>query len=258
MKYIGEHVLPGQIGHFFAILFLASAAVATIAFFKANRQLHEAEKQSWLRFARIAFLTETVSVLGIFFTLYYITFNHYHEYFYAWNHSSATLQPEYLLASFWEGQEGSFMLWSFWHCVIGWFFIWRTPKWQAPVLTVLNLAQLCIATMLVGFYFAGLKIGSNPFILFRQQMQGMPLFENADYLNFPTIKQGQDLNTLLQNYWMVIHPPVLFLGFSSTIIPFGFAYAGLINKDHSWTKAALSWSCFSAAVLGTGIMMGGA
>jgi cytochrome c-type biogenesis protein CcmF len=57
---------------------------------------------------------------------------------------------------------------------------------------------------------------------------------------------------------MVIHPPVLFLGFASTIIPFGFAYAGLLNKDHSWTRVSLSWTCFSAAVLGTGIMMGAA
>jgi cytochrome c-type biogenesis protein CcmF len=57
---------------------------------------------------------------------------------------------------------------------------------------------------------------------------------------------------------MVIHPPILFLGFASTIVPFAFAYAGLTNKEHSWTKAALPWSLLSVAVLGTGIMMGAA
>ncbi len=258
MNYIGEHLLPGQLGHFFAVLSLVASLVATIAYFKANKTALPDEKQSWLRLARMAFLTETISVLSIFLILYFLISNHYHEYYYAWDHSSRSLQQQYLLASFWEGQEGSFMLWSFWHCVLGWVFTWRVKKWEAPVLTVISFAQFCIATMLVGIYFFDTKVGSNPFILFRDQMGNMPLFANPDYLSFPRIKEGNDLNSLLQNYWMVIHPPVLFLGFASTIIPFGFAYAGLLNKDHSWTKPAISWACFSGAVLGTGIMMGAA
>ncbi len=258
MNYIGEHLLPGELGHFFAILSLVASLVATIAFFKANKVIAPLEKRSWIRFARVAFFVETICVLGIFMCLYYIISNHYHEYYYAWDHSSRSLQPKYLLASFWEGQEGAFMLWSFWHCVLGWFFIWRVKKWEAPVMTVISFAQFCIATMLIGIYISNIKIGINPFILFRHQMADMPLFNNPDYLNFPRIKEGNDLNSLLQNYWMVIHPPVLFLGFASTIIPFSFAYAGLINKDHTWTKSSLSWTCFSAAVLGAGIMMGAA
>jgi len=259
MEYIGEHLLPGQIGHFFAILSLVASLIATVAYFKANRMIVPFDKESWLRFARGAFLVETISVFAIFITLYYIISNHYYEYFYAWDHTSRSLQSQYLLASFWEGQEGSFMLWSFWHCVIGWIFIWRTKKWEAPVMTVISFAQFCIATMLIGIYITEkTKIGSDPFILFRHHMPDMPLWNNADYLSFPRIQQGNDLNSLLQNYWMVIHPPVLFLGFASTIIPFGFAYAGLVNKDHSWTKSSLSWAAFSAAILGTGIMMGAA
>ncbi len=258
MNYTGEHLLYGQLGHFFALLSLVASLVATIAYFKANKAVIVSEKNSWLRFARLAFLAETISVISVFLILYVIISNHYHEYYYAWDHSSRSLQSQYLLASFWEGQEGSFMLWSFWHCVLGWVFTWRVKKWEAPVMTVVSFAQFCIASMLVGLYIYGVKIGSNPFILFRDQMSNMPLFNNPDYLNFPKIKEGNDLNSLLQNYWMVIHPPVLFMGFASTIIPFGFAYAGLVNKDHSWTKASLSWASFSAAVLGTGIMMGAA
>lgn len=73
------------------------------------------------------------------------------------------------------------------------------------------------------------------------------------------MQDGQGLNSLLQNYWMVIHPPVLFLGFASTIVPFAFAIAGLWKKDYSgWTKMAIPWTLLSACVLGTGIMMGGA
>ena len=62
-----------------------------------------------------------------------------------------------------------------------------------------------------------------------------------DYMS--SIKDGNDLNPLLQNYWMVIHPPVLFLGFASTIVPFAFAIAGLWTKKFGdWTKPALPWA----------------
>src|SRR5215471_5199217 len=251
MKYNGEHLFPGQLGHFFAVLSFVASLVATIAYFKAAKTNILTETTSWKKFARTAFFIETVSVFGIFFTLYYIISNHYHEYYYAWNHSSRSLEKKYLFASFWEGQEGSFMLWNIWHCVLGWILIWRSKKWEAPVMMVVSFAQVCISTMLLGIYFGTAKVGSNPFALLRNELNAPVLFTNPDYLQFDKIREGNDLNTLLQNYWMVIHPPILFLGFASTIIPFGLAYAGLINKDHSWTKTSLSWSCFSAAVLGT-------
>ncbi len=66
------------------------------------------------------------------------------------------------------------------------------------------------------------------------------------------------LNVLLRNYWMVIHPPVLFLGFASTIVPFAYAYAGIQTKRFGdWVNPVLPWALFSACVLGVGIMMGG-
>jgi cytochrome c-type biogenesis protein CcmF len=211
-----------------------------------------------MKFARIAFAIETFCVLGIFITLYLIISRHYHEYYYAWNHSSINLEKKYLFASFWEGQEGSFMLWNVWHCVLGWILIWRGKKWEAPVMSVVSFAQFCISTMLLGIYFGSAKIGGNPFALLRNELNAPALFANPDYLKFPKIAEGNDLNTLLQNYWMVIHPPVLFLGFASTIVPFAYAIAGLLKKDHSWAKAAIPWAAFSCAVLGTGIMMGAA
>ncbi len=258
MEYNGEHLFPGQLGHFIAVLSLVASLVAAISFFKSFRSVLPPEKLSWLKLAKAAFLINTVCVISMFAILWFLMFNHYHEYYYAWNHSSRSLQPKYLLASFWEGQEGAFLLWSFWNCVLGWLIIWREKTWRAPILTIISFAQFCIATMLLGIYFFGLKIGSNPFILFREQMPGIPIFSNPDYLTLPKIFEGNDLNSLLQNYWMVIHPPVLFLGFASTVIPFGFAFGGLMSKEHSWTKAALPWASFSAAVLGTGIMMGAA
>ena len=257
MEFVGEHLLPGQLGHFFAILSLVASLVATVAFFKATNRLETFEQKSWIRIARIAFLIETISVLALFAVLYYIISTHLFEYKYAWQHSSRDLQVEYLLSCFWEGQEGSFMLWSFWHCALGWVIIWKTGRWEAPVMTVVSFMQFALATMLIGIYFFGLKVGSSPFVLLRNEMQDAPIFSQPNYLEF--VKDGNGLNALLQNYWMVIHPPVLFLGFASTIVPFGFAMAGLWLKDHNgWTKPAIPWAAFSAAVLGVGIMMGAA
>jgi len=258
MKYIDEHLLPGQLGHFFIVLSLVASLVATIAFFIANKQIFIEQKNSWLRIARFSFLIETISVVSIFVVLYYIISHHLFEYKYAWQHSDKKLQFKYLLSCFWEGQEGSFLLWSFWHCVLGWLIIWKAKKpvhkeWEAGVMTVISFAQFCLATMVLGIYFWGVKVGSNPFVLLRNEMDA-PIFQKADYVNF--IKDGNGLNTLLQNYWMVIHPPILFLGFASVVVPFGYAFAGLMNKKHDWIKPALPWASFSAAALGLGIMLG--
>jgi len=257
MDYIGEHLLPGQIGHFFAILSLVASLVATIAFFKANYEQNPEQRKSWLRMARISFLLETISVVALFVVLYFIISNHLFEYKYAWQHSDRSLQVEYLLSCFWEGQEGSFMLWSFWHCVLGWFIIRRAKEWEPGVMTVMSFAQFCLATMLIGVYFFEKKVGSSPFVLLRNEMDA-PLFSSPDYIKALYERGGQGLNALLQNYWMVIHPPILFLGFASTIVPFAYAFAGLMNGKHDWIKRSLSWASFSAGILGLGIMMGAA
>ncbi|HEV8512072.1 MAG TPA: cytochrome c biogenesis protein CcsA, partial [Cyclobacteriaceae bacterium] len=71
-------------------------------------------------------------------------------------------------------------------------------------------------------------------------------------------KDGHGLNPLLQNYWMVIHPPTLFLGFALTLPPFAFCIAGLWQKRYSeWIKPALPWALTGGAILGLGILMGG-
>ena len=131
----------------------------------------------------------------------------------------------------------------------------KSTKWEAPVMTVISFAQVFLALMLLGLYFGGARIGSNPFVLTRNELEG-PIFSQPNYLSF--IKDGVGLNVLLRNYWMVIHPPVLFLGFASTIVPLAFAYAGLQTKKFGdWVKPALPWALASGCVLGVGIMMGG-
>ena len=266
MEYIGEHLLPGQLGHLFIVLSLVASLIATFSYFKSAQSKNDIDAAYWKKLARIAFITEVISVFAIFAILFYIISNHLFEYKYAWQHSSRSLEVKYLLACFWEGQEGSFLLWSVWHCVLGLILIKTSKKWEAPVMTVVSLMQFALATMIAGIYFFGWKMGTNPFILLRDS----GVLDNAPALHINSdvtmglrqdymlsILDGNDLNPLLQNYWMVIHPPVLFLGFASTIVPFAFVIAGLWKKNFGeWTKPALPWALFSAAVFGIGIMMG--
>ncbi len=254
MKFEGEHLLAGQIGQFFVLLAFVASLVSTVAYFKASKTDEFLQKNSWLKYARFAFITQAISVLTIFAMIFFICSNHYFEYLYAYKHASKELESKYLLACIWEGQEGSFLLWSIWHCVLGIVLILKSKKFEAHVMTVISFAQVFLALMLLGLYFGDVRIGSNPFVLTRNELEG-PIFSQPNYL--PFIKDGVGLNILLRNYWMVIHPPVLFLGFASTLVPLSFAYAGLSTKKFGeWIKPALPWALASACVLGVGIMMG--
>ncbi|MFN5641920.1 MAG: cytochrome C biogenesis protein, partial [Sphingobacteriales bacterium] len=131
MRYEGEHLLIGQIGHFLAILSFVASLLAAIAYFKASSANPLTEK--WKKLGRVAFFIQSISIVAIFFALYLIIYNHYFEYKYAYEHSKRSLDMQYLLSCFWEGQEGSFMLWTFWQSVLG-LVVMRTAKqWEAPV-----------------------------------------------------------------------------------------------------------------------------
>lgn len=256
MTFENEHLLPGQVGHFFVLLAFITSIISSLSYFKANREQLDSEKKSWINMARGAFYLQLLSLLVVFGCIYYVCANHFFEYIYAYKHSSLELEPKYLLACIWEGQEGSFLLWSLWHSVLGLAVIFTAKKREAPVMAILNVAQFFLIIMLLGIYITPeIRIGSNPFSLTRNELEG-PIFAQADYLTF--IRDGIGLNVLLRNYWMVIHPPILFLGFASTIIPVGFAYSSLTEKNYgSWIKPVLPWALFSCLALGVGIMMGG-
>jgi cytochrome c-type biogenesis protein CcmF len=259
MEYVGEHLMPGKLGQFFVVLSFAGSLVAAISYFKSAGAKTPEESSSWKRMARFAFLLNTISVFIVFATIFYIIHQHYFEYNFAWEHSSRNLDPKYMLSCIWEAQEGSFLLWMMWNGILGIILMLRVGKWEAPMLTIISFAQFCLTTMILGVYVFSFQVGHSPFMLVRQLFQEAPIFQRADYLSIPQMQDGQSLNALLQNYWMVIHPPILFLGFSSTLIPFAFAVSGLWKKEYgSWTKTALPWTLFSCCVLGTGIMMGAA
>ncbi|MES2809691.1 MAG: cytochrome c biogenesis protein CcsA [Bacteroidota bacterium] len=260
IAFKGEHLLPGHLGQFFTILAFGSALFAAISYYFATTNPTDA---SWKRLGRIGTLVNAVSVIGIGVCLFYIIINHLFEYHYAWRHSSRALPTHYIISSFWDGQEGSFWLWNFWQAVLSLVLIWRAKSWESPVLAVVQLSQAILATFLIGVEIFGSRIGSSPFILLREAIdlkESAPAFAaNPElYKNYLTyIKDGEGMNPLLQNYWMVIHPPTLFLGFASMIIPFAYAIAGLWTKRYKeWVLTAIPYALFATMILGTGIIMG--
>ena len=258
IQYIGEHAWAGTLGHVFTSLSLASSLLAVAAYFLSTTRRDAA----WTTLGRLGFRLHSGAVLGIVVLLFIMLFNHWFEFDYVWKHSNRAMPMKYILSCFWEGQEGSFLLWTFWHVVIGNILIARARDWEAPVMTVVAMVQVFLAVMVIGVYLGDVRIGSSPFLLIREVSDniGLPWTAMPNYLTaIPEFADGRGLNPLLQNYWMVIHPPTLFLGFAATLVPFAYAIAGLwTGRRSAWMGPALPWTLFGVMVLGTGILMGGA
>ena len=247
ITFVGENLFLGNIGHFFVVIAFVCALLSAIFYTKSlkNQTL-----------GRTFFITHVLAVLGVFVTLFVIIQGHYYEYAYAYEHSSNSLPIRYMVSCFWEGQEGSFLLWMVWNAILGLVLILTAKRWERGVLAIMALSQVVLTSMILGVDVFGVyKLGSSPFELLRDKMQA-PIFSMPNYLE--NVVDGTGLNPLLQNYWMVIHPPTLFLGFALTIIPFASAVTSLFEKEYrAWIKPALPWALAGGMILGAGIIMGG-
>jgi len=256
LQYLGEHLLPGIFGNIFVIVAFTAGLLATMSYFFAAK---EGAETSWRTIGRAAFRLQSLAIFGMAITLFIMLANQYFEYHYVWKYSSSEMPLRYILSSFWGGQEGSFLLWLVWHAVLGNILIYTSKTWEAPVMTVFSSVQAFLASMLLGLHIMEIQIGSNPFTMLLRDhpdFMNLPLFQNLHYAEH---LDGRGLNPLLQNYWMTIHPPTLFLGFASTLIPFTYALSGLWKKQYTeWMRPALPWAFFGIMILGTGILMGGA
>lgn len=255
IQYIGEQLIWGKIGNLLVMLTFTASLLSSFSYYKYFRS----NESSWRSIARKAFAVQTISVIGIFGLLFYLILNHRFEYYYVWEHSNKIMPLRYILSCFWEGQEGSFLLWMFWHCVLSWIIIATARLWEGGVMFVISLVQAFLASMILGVVVLGIKIGTNPFILLREHpdFANLPFIKLPDYLS--RINDGRGLNPLLQNYWMTIHPPTLFLGFALTVVPFAFAISALMKKDLTgWVRPAMPWIFTGVMILGTGILMGAA
>jgi cytochrome c-type biogenesis protein CcmF len=252
--YQNENLWFGHVGHFLIILAFVASCFGFIS--GLNYALDHSESNlSWKKATDWLYRIQFVAIVLVFSLLIVMFYTHQWEYHYIWRHSSSDLPWYFILSAFWEGQEGSFLLWILWNGLLGLYFVNKKDRLSVGVLAIMALIQAALYSMVLGVDLGGKLIGSDPFILLRNEMD-IPILSRPDYLTL--IKDGNGLNILLQNYWMVIHPPVLFLGFASVSIPFAYAVASLLHKDYtSWIPEVKSWSLFSLGILGMGILMGG-
>lgn len=188
--------------------------------------------------------------------LVYLLFTNQFQYFYVYNYTSTDLQNVYLAAAFYSGQEGSFMLWILCSFFVGLGIIkWTSDTYRTPVMFFMTLTQFFLLSMIAGISLFGINIGADPFRLTAQEFAHLPVFQNNPGF-IPD--EGSGLNDLLRSPWIVIHPPIIFLGFAMMTVPFAFAMASLWKKKyHEWIHPAFPWTLGANLCLLVAIFLGG-
>jgi len=254
MVFQGEHLFPGIVGRASIVLALffslASAFAYLIYHYKKEKSVH------LLRASRFLYGSHFILVLSACVLLFYILFNHYFEYNYVWKHSSVDTPVAYIISCFWAGQEGSFLIWILIQGFLGFFVVKRLSTFEPIALAVISFIQFLLIANILGINFLGFQIGASPFFLLRE-LNTDALFNDPNYLSF--ITDGNGLNPLLQNPWMVIHPPLIFSGYALAVIPYALIIAALIKKQYEEViKPLIFWTVTSLLFLGAGIIIGGA
>jgi cytochrome c-type biogenesis protein CcmF len=216
-------------------LLLASLVSAGFAFFLA---VLSTARPHLLEAARRATYGTTALIGTAVAALAYAFVTHDFRLSYVARYSDRSMSFGYLLSALWGGQDGSLLWWMFLLAVYSAACIyWLRGRYLA-------LQPYVIATLLSVIVFFGLVtlFAADPFTV---SLAGAPV-------------DGRGLNPLLQNFYMIVHPPALYLGFVGCTIPFAFAVAALISGrlDNEWIIAVRKWMLFAWLFLSLGNALG--
>lgn len=275
-----------MIGSIFLSAALVFSLIAMVMYYLSFRGY-----KNTLNFARYSYHGMAILVIAASTYLWYAILTHQYQYKYIFSYSNNSLSTGLLFSSFWGGQEGSFMLWLLLTAIIGiilqsysskrgdleprvmavfalsttfllimvspWFknpfeYIWLTPIF----IDVKNInPQYFNLPFLQNFVFTDQQTNAT-FIQMNKEFYALLTQAGVSVNQF--ISDGKGLNPQLLNYWMQIHPPMLFIGFAMTTVPFAFAMAALMKNDYrEWVNQSLPWLLAGMGILGLGIMMGG-
>ncbi len=220
--------LPGAVALWCALVFALAAAWGYARLLRGDESARAFARRAFRFFALSLVLASAVLLVCLAqrdFRIEYVA-----------QYSGLELPWHYQLAAFWAGQKGSFLIWLLWGALLG-IPLYRSAgaRDEAPVMGVYLLTLLGLLFILVR---------ENPFVM----LDRAP----AD---------GDGLNPLLQDNWMVIHPPIMFVGYALAAVPFAFSIAALWRRQSAegdgWAARAFPWALGGFLVLGTAILMGG-
>src|SRR5512140_3567603 len=225
------------LGHWVVVLALIAAGVSALQYYRAA-----SAGRNELALPRRLLTASTALLLLASAFLLVLLLRHDFSNGYVFSYSDRSLPLYYLLSAFYAGQEGSFLFWALCSGIIALILMRRSRNAK-------NEAWVMAVYMAVQTMFVLLVVTKSPFRtlsdVFPEAPQGV------------TPADGRGLNPLLQNFWMVIHPPVLFIGFALMAVPFSLAIGGLWRREYSiLTSQAFPWVLASTGILGLGIMLG--
>jgi cytochrome c-type biogenesis protein CcmF len=191
-----------------------------------------------LEAARLGAYGTSALILCAVLLLAYAFLSHDFRIRYVSRYSDRSMTDTYLLTALWGGQDGSLLWWTF---LLGGYTA-ACVRWMRG--KYLELQPIVIATLMsvIAFFCILMMFAANAF---EQNIAGAPM-------------DGSGLNPLLQNYWMIIHPPMLYLGFVGCAVPFGFAMAALITGrlESEWIVAVRKWMLVAFLFLSIGNVLG--
>ncbi len=228
-----------MIGRVLIYIAFVSALFAVIGYYLSFKG-----RKNLISKARLSYHVSAVTVILASAFLLYLILTHQFQYTYVWSYSSTDLSTPLLISTFYAGQEGSFLLWTFYISILGLFLMSyaRRNGYEPEVMSVYSLVKVFLLLIL---------IVKSPFEYIWETWPGQ-VHEGF------VPPEGRGLNPLLQNFWMVIHPPIVFIGFASMAIPYSHAVAALLRREYlTWVKPAMPWTIFAALMLGAGLAIGG-
>jgi cytochrome c-type biogenesis protein CcmF len=230
----------GSVGLIAALAFAVYALVAgsLAGILRSVRIGKSAERATLAFFAMI-----TVAIVAL---EYMILSDDFHNAYVA-AHSNRDLATYYKVAALWAGQEGSLLFWTWLLSIYSALVIFLNRKKNRQLMPYVVAVLMATGTFFTSITF----FAANPFHeLSLATPSGMQAFTPPD---------GNGLNPLLQYHSMVIHPPMLYLGYVGMVVPFAFAMAALITKQlgDNWIRATRRWTMVPWTLLGVGILLGG-
>ncbi|MGB7542615.1 MAG: cytochrome c biogenesis protein CcsA, partial [Burkholderiales bacterium] len=194
---------------------------------------------AWMSVARPAAQAQAMLIAFAFGCLTYAFVSNDFSVAYVASNSNSALPLQYRIAAVWGGHEGSLLLWTLmlgvWMVAVTVFSRHLPDEMVARVLGVMGL--------LSGGFLSFMLFTSNPFLRL-----------------FPAPADGRDLNPLLQDPGMVIHPPMLYMGYVGFSVAFSFAIAALLSGrlDAAWARWSRPWTTVAWIFLTIGIALGSA